>query len=201
MFVQVMHGKTSDPEALHRRLEVWEAELMPGAVGYLGSTGGCTSDGDCILIARFEDRESARRNSDRPEQGAWWAETEKCFDGPVTFHDTEDVHVMAHGKLEDAHFVQVMEGHVTDRARADELEREADPVLAEARPDLLGSVTAFYGEDNYADFAYFTSEEDAREAEQREIPPALADKFGQWEQLMKVERYLDITEPWLIAGV
>ena len=36
MFVQVMHGKTSDPEALHRRLEVWEAELMPGAVGYLG---------------------------------------------------------------------------------------------------------------------------------------------------------------------
>ena len=102
MFVQVMHGKTSDPEALHRRLEVWEAELMPGAVGYLGSTGGCTSDGDCILIARFEDREAARRNSDRPEQGAWWAETEKCFDGPVTFHDTEDVDLMTHGGVDSA---------------------------------------------------------------------------------------------------
>lgn len=51
-----------------------------------------------------------------------------------------------------------MEGHVTDRVRAEALDREADPVLAEARPDLLGSVTAYYDEDNYADFAYFTSE-------------------------------------------
>jgi len=60
---------------------------------------------------------------------------------------------------------------------------------------------AYYDEDNYADFAYFTSEAEAREAEQREIPPALAEKFGEWEQLMKVDRYLDITEPWMIAGV
>ena len=201
MFIQVIQGRTSDPEELHRRLDLWERDLEPGASGYLGSAGGCTADGSFIMVVRFTDRDAAMRNAARKEQGEWWSGTEQCFDGPVTFHDTEDVHVMAHGKLEEAHFVQVMEGHVTDRARADDLEREADPVLAEARPDLLGSVTAFYGEDNYADFAYFTSEEDAREAEKREIPPALADKFGQWEQLMKVERYLDITEPWMIAGV
>lgn len=201
MFIQVIEGRTSDPQALHRRLDLWERDLKPGASGYLGSAGGCTADGSFIMAVRFTDRDAAMSNAARKEQGEWWSATEQCFDGPVTFHDTEDVHVMAHGKLEDARFVQVMEGHVTDRARADDLEREADPVLAEARPDLLGSVTAFYGQDSYADFAYFTSEEDAREAEQREIPPALADKFGQWEQLMKVDRYLDITEPWVIAGV
>ncbi len=201
MFIQVIEGRTSDPEALHRRLDMWERDLRPGATGYMGSAGGCTADGSFIMAVRFTDREAAMRNAARVQQSEWWSETEKCFDGPVMFHDTEDVHVMAHGRLEDAHFVQVMEGHVTDRARADDLERQADPVLAEARPDLLGSVTAFYGDDNYADFAYFTTEAEAREAEQRELPPELADKFEQWEQLMKVDRYLDITEPWVIAGV
>src|SRR5690606_9275632 len=100
----------------------------------------------------------------------WWSETEKCFDGPVTFHDSTDVHVMEHGRLEDAGFVQVMEGHVTDRARADELDREADQMLAEVRPDLLGSITAYFDDGEYADIAYFTSEDAARAAEQQEMP-------------------------------
>ena len=112
MFIQVIEGRTERPEELHERLDIWQRDLMPGAIGYLGSTGGCTSSGDCILIARFESRDAAQRNSDRPEQGAWWAETEKCFDGPVRFHDTDDVQLMSHGELDSAHFVQVMEGHV-----------------------------------------------------------------------------------------
>ena len=200
MFIQVIEGKTSDPEALHRQLEVWQRDLMPGAIGYLGSTGGCTSTGDCIMIARFESADAARRNSDRPEQGRWWAETEKCFDGPVRFHDSVDVHVMAHGDLDGARFVQVMEGHVADQTRATELENEADPILSKLRPDLLGSVTAYFGDHEFAEFAYFTSEEAAREGERREMTDDAADKFAEWEQLMKVERYLDITDPWLIKS-
>ena len=116
MFIQVIEGKTQDPDALHRQLEVWERDLLPGAIGYLGSTGGCTSNGDCILVARFESQEAAQRNSERPEQTQWWQDTEKCFDGAVTFHDSVDVQVMTHGTLDEAQFVQVMEGHVTDRA-------------------------------------------------------------------------------------
>lgn len=197
MFIQVIEGRTSDPEALHRRIDVWEQELQPGATGYLGSAGGCTADGSCILVARFQDRASAMANSDRPEQTAWWQETEQCFDGPVTFHESEDVHLMQHGRLEDAHFVQVMEGHVTDRAKADELERESDRVLVDARPDLLGSITAYFGEGEYADIAYFTTEEEARQNESREMPPEMAERFGEWEQVMRVDRYLDITEPWI----
>lgn len=107
---------------------------------------------------------------------------------------------MTNGRLEDAGFVQVMEGHVTDRARAVELERESDSVLPEVRPDLLGSVTAYYGDDNYADFAYFTSEADARNGEQREVPPEMAEMFGDWERVMKVDRFLDVADPWLMAG-
>ena len=200
MFVQVIEGTTSDPDALHRRLEVWEAELMPGAIGYLGSTGGCTSSGDCILIARFESREAAQRNSDRPEQTEWWNETAKCFDGPVRFHDSVDVEVMAHGGFDDAGFVQVMDGHVTDRTRAIDLEHESDRVLADLRPDLLGSVTAFYDDGEFTEVAYFTDEASARSAERAEMPPELAEKFAEWESIMKVDRYLDIREPWLTAS-
>lgn len=200
MFIQVIEGRTSDPEALHSRMDVWERDLKPGAIGYLGSAGGCTADGSFIMAVRFADRESAMRNGERAEQSEWWRETERCLDGPATFHDTEDVYIMAHGRLEDAGFVQVMEGHVTDRARANELERDSDDILAQVRPDLLGSVTAYYGDDNYADFAYFTSEAAARRGEQQEVPAEMAEMFGAWERVMKVDRFLDVPEPWLMAG-
>jgi hypothetical protein len=200
MFIQVIEGRTSNPEGVHEQLEKWKRELMPGAIGYLGSTGGCTSAGDCILIARFESREAAQRNSDRGEQTAWWRETEAHFDGPVTFHDTEDVEVMDHGRLDDAHFVQVMEGHVTDRTRASELEHEADAMLRDIRPDLIGSLTAYFGEGEFAEVAYFTSEADARRGESRAMPDDAAAKFDEWERVMKVERYLDIADPWLVTA-
>jgi hypothetical protein len=200
MFIQVIEGATSDPDRMHHRLEVWERELKPGAIGYLGSAGGCTASGACILIARFESREAAERNAARPEQTAWWRETEQCFDGPVSFHESEDVHVMSHGRLDDAHFVQVMEGHVTDRARADRLEQVADAPLAELRPDLLGSIVAYFDDGEYADIAYFTSEADARAGEQKDMPPEMAEPFSEWEQVMKVDRYVDLTDPWLISA-
>ena len=199
MFIQVIEGRTDRPEELHERLEIWQRDLMPGAIGYLGSTGGCTSSGDCILIARFESRDAAQQNSDRPEQGRWWAETEKCFDGPVRFHDTEDVQLMSHGELDSAHFVQVMEGHVSDRRRLDELEHKADSVLAEMRPDLLGSVTAYFGDGEFTEVAYFTSEAAARQGERGEMSKEMASMFAEWERLMKVEKYIDIDDPWLVS--
>jgi len=107
---------------------------------------------------------------------------------------------MTHGEMDSAHFVQVMEGHVSNRRRLDELERESDPILAELRPDLLGSVTAYFGDDEFAEVAYFTSEAEARRAEQGEMPEDMATKFAEWEQLMKVEKYIDITDPWLVSA-
>lgn len=200
MFVQVITGKTSDPEAVHRQMEVWERDLMPGAIGYLGSTGGCTANGDCIVVARFESAEAARRNSERPEQTRWWEETEQLFDGPVRFHDSEDVEVMQHGDLDSAHFVQVMEGHVTDRSRAAALERESDDVLTEVRPDLLGFMTAYFDGQEFTELAYFTDEAAAREGERRDMPSEASEKFAEWEHVMKVEHWMDLTDPWLVSA-
>jgi hypothetical protein len=200
MFIQVIEGKTHDPEMLHRQLEVWQQDLKPGATGYLGSTGGCTSEGDCIMVVRFESLEAAMRNSERPEQTQWWLETERCFDGPVRFHDTEDVQIMTHGSLDDAHFVQAMEGHVSDLQRAHEVETEADAVLAEERPELLGSVTAYFDDDEFTELAYFTTEEAARAGESRELSANAAASFASWSEAMPVDRYLDLTDPWLLPA-
>jgi hypothetical protein len=199
MFIQVIEGTTSDPEAVHRQLEVWERDLRPGAIGYLGSAGGCTADGSCIVVARFTDRTAAVRNSERPEQSRWWADTEDCFDGPVSFHETDEVHEMRHGRLEDAHFIQVMEGHVVDRSRVEEVERESEALLGTARPDLLGSIAAYFDDGEFTDVSYFSSEAEARAAERRPMSPEMAAAFDQWQQVLQVEKYLDITQPWLTA--
>lgn len=200
MFIQVIEGTTNNPEGVHSQLEVWQRDLMPGAIGYLGSTGGCTPAGECILIARFESREAAQRNSDRPEQTAWWSETERCFDEPVRFHDSDDVQLMEHGEIDNAHFVQVMEGHCHNRDRLTELEHRADPMLAKVRPDLLGSMTVYFTDDEFAEVAYFSSEAEARAAESGDMPEEMASTFAEWESLMKVERYIDITDPWLVSA-
>src|SRR5689334_17501448 len=76
-FVQVIQGRVTDAAALQHQIETWAAELSPGASGWLGSTGGATDDGRFIAVVRFESEEAARRNSERPEQDAWWAQTAK----------------------------------------------------------------------------------------------------------------------------
>lgn len=196
MFVQVIEGKCNDADTLHDRLETWQRDLMPGAVGYLGSTAGVTSSGDCIIVARFENEDTARRNSERPEQSAWWEQTERCFTGPVTFHDTSDVQVMRECESDDAHFVQVMEGHVADVNRAHELEDRTAPLLTQHRPDLMGSYTAYDG-DEFITVAYFTDEASAREGEKQQPPEGFMQEMA---EVMPVERYLDLRDPWVASA-
>jgi hypothetical protein len=200
MFIQLMEARTNDAEAVQRQMQRWERELMPGAIGYLGSTGGCTAAGDCVMVARFTDADSARRNSDRPEQGDWWKETEACFDGPVRFRETTDVDIMTHGDLDRARFVQVMDGRVADKPRSKQLAVDADPILAELRPELLGAVTAYFEGDEFVELAYFTDEAAARAGETQELPPDAAELIAEWQQVFAIERYRDLTDPWLTSN-
>src|SRR5829696_9998205 len=106
MFVQVIQGRTSDAEQLRAALDGWVRELAPGALGWLGSTGGVTQDGRFIALARFESEEAARRNSDRPEQDRWWSETARLFSSEPTFKDSSDVIPDVVGDPDAAGFVQ-----------------------------------------------------------------------------------------------
>jgi hypothetical protein len=32
------------------------------------------------------------------------------------------------------------------------------------------------------------------------MPSEMASKFAEWEKLMKVERFIDINDPWLVSA-
>lgn len=195
MFVQIIQGKIGDPEGLRRQEERWRDELMPGATGFLGSTSGVTAGGEMISVVRFESAAAAAANSARPEQGVWWAETEKMFAGPVSFHDSEDVDVFLGGGSDDAGFVQVMQGRISDVARARRFEAEAMSQIEKHRPDLIGSIRALYGEAEFTEVAYFTSEAAAREGESKPMPADAEASFKEWQSIVQVERWLDLTDP------
>lgn len=199
MFIQVITGTTSDRAGLQGQLERWEEELRPGATGFLGSTGGVTDDGRVIMAARFESEGAARRNSDREEQGAWWAETEKYLEN-VAFRDSIQVNTMLGGGSNQAGFVQVMRGRVINQEKAAELmarTEEFEAAMRPRRPDVIGDVTALHADGTYTDLIYFTSEAEARAGEQKEMPAELQAMFEEYMSAMTVDEYLDLKDPWL----
>jgi hypothetical protein len=198
VFVQVIQGKVSDADAVRARFDTWMSELAPGADGWLGSTAGVTDDGQLVVLARFESAEAAQRNSERPEQGAWWEETAALFDGEPEFHDSSEVDVDTPGDPDQAGFVQVMQGRTSDPARARELMASDPTDWASFRPDILGSVTASHDGDAWTMAIYFTSEAEAREGERKEPPPEMAQMMKEMDTLTVGETtYFDLRDPWL----
>jgi hypothetical protein len=202
MFAQVIQGKTSDAERVRAALDRWLQELRPGSIGWLGSTVGVTDDGTFIAVARFESAEAADRNSQRPEQGRWWEETSRLFDGEVSFRDSEDVTVDLQGDPDQAGFVQVMQGRVTDADRAKEVMATIpNDVMPAFRPDVLGSVMIGHQDGEWTQLIYFTSEADAREGEQKEPPAEFRNAMEELDKLSVGETtFLDLRRPLLLSA-
>jgi hypothetical protein len=197
MFIQVIQGKVADAEGLRAAMDTWGRELQPGATGWLGTTGGVTEDGTFVATVRFDSADAARRNSDRPEQAAWWTETEKCFDGPVTFLDCPEVDVWMQGGSDQAGFVQVMEGHTADADRMrDLMQRYADD-MHRLRPEIIGATVALHGDGAFVETVYFTSEAQARQGEATPPPPEMAQAMQ--GELMDNLTFLDLRQPWLVS--
>jgi len=198
MFVQVIQGQVTDAGEVRAAMDRWLQDLAPGASGWLGSTAGVTEDGTSIAVVRFESEEAARRNSDRPEQGQWWAEMSKLFSGDVSFRDSTDVDVDAHGNPDDAGFVQVIQGRSSDPERARELMNDDSGKWAEWRPDIIGSLGVAHDGGGYTMVLYFTSEEAAREGETKEPPAELTAAMEEMDALsVGVPEYFDLRQPWL----
>ena len=197
MFAQIIRGKVSDQRAVRPVVDRWMTELGPTAKGWLGSTSGITDDNEVFVLVRFESEEAARANSDRPEQGAWWAEMEKLFDGEPTFQDSNDIQVDTSGDPDAAGFVQVMTGQVTDPDRAKQLMAE-QPDMRTLRPDILGSVSVGHEDGKWSMVIYFTSEAEAREGEAKDMPPEALKAMEEMQSLSVGQpEFLDLKTPWL----
>jgi hypothetical protein len=202
MFAQVIQGRTSDAEALQAATDKWVREVQSGSIGFLGSTQGVADDGRFIAIARFESADAAAQNAQRPEQTRWWEETRGLFDGEVTFRDSEDVTLDLVGDPDRAGFVQVMQGQVSDPARARELmaSMPAD-AMKEFRPDILGTVMIGHEDGRWTQIIYFTSEEEARANERKEPPQEWKSVMDELMTLSTGEvDYIDLRRPMLVAA-
>jgi hypothetical protein len=195
MFIQVISGTVTDVDAMERLAERWQQELKPGATGFLGVTEGVTDDGRFVTLARFESKEAAAANSGRPEQGNWWAEMEKVVDD-VTFHDCSRIETLFGGGKNEATFVQVMQGRVKDRAKAEAFfskSADAEKMLGDVRPDVIGEVIAIHDDgDTYTDVVYFSSEAEARANEAKPMPPEAAQMMKEMEDAIEVTEFLDL---------
>ena len=200
MFVQVIQGQVADAGKLKAALDRWIQELAPGSIGWLGTTAGVTEDGRFIELARFESEDAARRNSNRPEQDRWWAETSKLFIGEATFKDSSDVTVDVTDDPDAAGFVQVIQGRGSDPDRARELMGQGSSEWAAFRPGILATVAVGHEGGAYTMAVYFTSEAEAREGERKEPPPELQAQMDELAALSVGEpEYFDLKRPWLYS--
>jgi hypothetical protein len=194
MYAQVIVGKAKDAGTFKESNERWQTELKPGAKGFLGSTWGIADDSTTVMVVRFESEAAAKANSDRPEQGAFFAEASENFEAPPTFYNCPEVEVFGKGGSDDAGFVQVMIYKPKDVAAL----RAASAVFekfASDRPDLLGGTSAFASDGSVIDTSYFTSEAEAREGEKKEMPAEMQDAMQSIGENMGDIRYIDLRDP------
>ncbi|HEV7193388.1 MAG TPA: hypothetical protein VGN35_09295 [Jatrophihabitantaceae bacterium] len=200
MFIQVIKAKVRDEQGIRASLDEWISAVKPGAEGYLGTTAGFLDDGKFVALARFDSREAAMRNSDRAEQGEWWARLSANFDGEADFIDADDVTLWMDGGSDDAGFVQVMVGHSPDVTKLRAESDQATERLREARPEIIGGTFGMFGDDGYVQTAYFRSEAEARDKEGTEPPD---DVKAMIEERMRLlgdgVAYYDLHDPILVS--
>ena len=200
MFIQVIQGRCHDADAIHRQMDRWSEELEQGAIGWLGGTYGITDDDEFVGVVRFDSRESAERNSNRPEQSAWWEETSRLFDGEVTFHDCDDVTMMLDGGSDDAGFVQVIQGRLSDPERFRHMMEGPMDTLHEARPDIIGGTIAIDADGFFTQTMAFRTEAEAREGEKKSPPPEAQAEMDEMMGMMSDVSYHDLHHPWFASA-
>jgi len=73
-------------------------------------------------------------------------------------------------------------------------------VWTDFRPDIIGSAGAEHDGGANTMTLYFTSEEAAREGEQKEVPPELKVQMEEMDKLsVGVPEFFDLKQPWLYS--
>jgi hypothetical protein len=192
MFIQVIQGRCSRHDELRAMGEGWRDEVGADATGWLGGTYGFTDDDLFIGVVRFESRETAMANSARPEQGAWAERMMSLMDGPVEFHDCDDVTLFLDGGSDDAGFVQVIQGQVDEPDRFKAMLADTT-MLHEMRPDIIGGTFALEPDGTFTETIAFRDEASARQGEQVEPPPEVREGL---EAMLRGARFYDLHHPW-----
>ncbi|WP_020573917.1 hypothetical protein [Actinopolymorpha alba] len=201
MFIQVIQGHVDNPNALYTAVDRWMRDLASGAPGWLGATCGVGSDGTAIMLARFESKQAAVANRERPERTAWWRETEKLYTGDVKLYECSEVMTLMAGGSDQAGFVQIIQGRIADPIQARALLAESEDVLRNERPDVIGGLLAVHDEDpsRFTQAVYFTNEEAARAGERKGPSAEVRNLLEREKALFTDLRYIDVRQPRLLS--
>jgi len=199
MFIQIIQGRCTRPDELRTLIDSWAEELGPSAGGWLGGTYGFTDDDLFVGVVRFESREAAMANSERPEQGEWAERLMALLEGPVEFHDCDDVTLMLDGGSDAAGFVQVIRGKVEEPDRLKSLMTDTE-MLHELRPEIIGATLAFEDDGAFTETVAFTSEAAARESEAQDFTEAPAEVRQTIDEAMQGATFYDLHHPWFASA-
>jgi len=194
MFIQVIQARSTRQDEVRTLMREWSEMTDDGASGFLGSTGGFTDDGTFIHVVRFESRDKAMANSDRPETDAMSQRMAELMDGPPEFHDCDDVTEWMGGGSDDAGFVQIIQGHTDDPEAVKAMMAGDEEELRRDRPDIIGGTFAVDANGDFTNTVYFTDEAGAREGESRSEPPE------DLRTMMSDARFLDLRDPWFASA-
>lgn len=192
MFIQVIQGPCSRQDEMRALAEAWQVEAGPAVPGWLGGTFGFTDDGLFIGVVRFDSRDAAMANSERPEQTAWAAKMMALMDGPTEFHDCDDVMVFLDGGSDNAEFVQIIRGKVEDVDRVKAMMADAS-MLREMRPEIIGGTLAIEADGTFTETVAFTDESTARAGEATEPPAEVREEL---DFMLRDATFHDLHHPW-----
>ncbi len=196
MFVQIVRARVADAAAVHAAHDRWFAELAAGAPGWLGTTAGVSGDGDFIRLARFESQALAEHIASRPEQVDWWAQTAELFTGEVSVTGSSAAYLDRGGASPEARFVQVIQRRVRDLSRARQILKEISPLVAQVRPEDIGTLIVEHDGDRFTVAVYFTCEHEARGTERAPAPALRALREEQNALGVEPPRFYDLRQPW-----
>jgi len=195
MFIQVIQAKTSKRDEVRALTDEW-GELPNEGSGFLGGTYGITDDGDFFGVVRFESRDLARANSERPETDAMAKRMAELMDGPPQFHDCDDVTVWGDGGSDDAGFVQIIQGRTDDAERLKEvMSADDEGEMRAQRPDIIGGTFGLKADGSFVNTIAFTDEASAREGEASSSGPP-----EEMVSLMSDLTFYDLRDPWFVSA-
>ena len=117
------------------------------------------------------------------------------MDGDVEYHDCDDVTLMMGGGSDDAGFVQVIRGKVSDPSRLKALMADTE-MLHEMRPDILGATLAFEADGTFTETIAFSDEAAAREGESKDMPDMPEEVRSTLDEAMADATFYDLHHPW-----
>lgn len=113
-------------------------------------------------------------------------------DGPVEFHDCDDVTLMLDGGSDTAGFVQVIRGKVDDTSRLKAMMADTD-LMHQLRPEIIGATLAIEENGTFTETVAFTDESSARTGESVEPP---AEVRAVLDEAMRGATFYDLHHPW-----